>query len=205
MHAFQNKALIVLCLLLAWPMNLSAADECPYTLLWSTGTLWAYTTVECKSPRECNVITNVVLVYDHPVNKLGCEQSLTECKCRLPDNENDYLYKVIIEAANTPDMYEMEPDKPVVNHGCLFIDAFNVPIKDTETYFRCIEFRFQPDPAKPPINMRLAIKLKSKPKTFLVNEDTRYDNEAEPKSLIRKVNGQDLGYQILRGGKLTAK
>ncbi len=192
----RTLAVMVACLLVTSAVS---AVECPNRLLWTNGTLWCYSTVTCDSPRDCSKPSSVTLIYDHAVANTGCKSSATECNCNLPDASNDYLFRVVTEGGGAADVYEMNPDLPVQNQNCLFLDVFNVPIPNSTNYFQCLEFRFTPDPGKPPRNIRIAIKLKSKPAQYLLNENITLDAT----HLTRKVSGQDIKYQLLRSGMLV--
>lgn len=187
--------LLIACILA--PLTASAV-ECPYKLLWTNGVLWCYSTVTCVSPIACNSPTNVVLIYNHVLPDSGCNLSPTNCECKIPDNQNDYLFRVIVESQGESNVYEMNPDLPIQINDCSFMDSFNVPIPESDIYYQCMEFRFSPGPTMPPRNIRIAIKLKSKPSTHLVNESITLT----PTHLVRKVNGQEIKYQLLIKGML---
>ncbi len=190
-------ATLAICLTIPSSTN---AIECPFQLLWTDGEVWAYRAVKCQSPTKCNVPSGVVLMYNHVVADTGCGG--VACTCNLSDDDNDPIGKAAVAAGNLPPIHKIAPDKPVQNGSCSFIDAFNVPIKGTQTYYKCIEFRFKPDPAGPDKNLRVALELTAKPTTFLVNDDATYDNATTPKKLNRKVGGSDIEYEIIRSGRL---
>ena len=196
----QVYAPLLFAVCLAIPLQLNAI-ECPYQLLWSNGVVWAYRTVECESPKKCNVPTNVVLMYNHSVGTTGCGGAT--CDCNLADEDNDFLGQTAVDGGNLPPIHVIAPNKTATNNSCNHLDQFNVPVTGTQTYFQCIEFRFKPDPAGPLKNVRVALQLNAQPTTHLMNENVTYDDANTPKKLIRVVGGDNIEYEIVRSGRIT--
>jgi hypothetical protein len=195
---FRNAHRIFTLLVCCFAPLTASALECPHKLLWTNGVLWCYSTVTCDSPIQCGNPTNVALIYNHAVTDLGCKAIPPNCECNLPDGSNDYLFRVVVETRGQLSVYEMDPDLPVNAPNCSFMDVFSVPIPNTADFYQCMEFRFTPGPGQPPQNIRIAIKLKSKPSSYLVNETITLTAT----HLIRNVNGQDIKYQLLNNGRL---
>ena len=195
---------IGIAMVLGFAFTATTEGQCPDSLLWTNGKIWAYRAIECGKDDlgNCGKATEKVLYYDNQVDTTGCEMKEDACNCRLEKNEPLFSNGAAPEGG-----YESDSDMPIQNRGCQSIDAFVVKIG--EAHYQCVEFRFVPDTrsmgeyGQVARNMRVSFRLKVMPEQSISNLLQEDSAKLDGGGIVRKVGEQMVMYPLLKSGVQT--
>jgi len=187
-------------LLFGFVLSSTAHGQCPDTLLWTNGKVWAYRAVECVKDDlgNCRKASDKVMYFDRQLSTTGCESKEDACVCRV--EKADYMYK----DGNAPATgFETDANQNVENRGCTNIDSFVVKVGDA--HYQCIEYRFVADPynysefGQVPRNMRVSFKVNVKDEE-VVNDLIESEAKLEGTNVVRKAGDAMVEYPMLKSG-----
>lgn len=188
-------------LLFGFVLSSVAQAQCPDTLLWTNGKVWAYRAVECGKDDlgNCAKATDKVIYFDRELSTTGCEKKEDSCACRLEKAE--YLF----QSGNAPaGGFETDANQAVQNRGCTNIDSIVVKIGDA--HYQCIEYRFVADPysygESGPVarNMRVSFKVNAKADEFVNDLIESEDAKMDGSKVVRKAGDSMVEYPLLKSG-----
>ena len=197
----RNIQQVGAALLFGFLLSSTAHSQCPDTLLWSNGKIWAYRAVECAKDDlgNCRKATDKVMYFDRQLSATGCESKDGNCNCRM--EKVDYLFK----NGNAPQGgFETDANLNVENRGCTNIDS--VVVKVGDAHYQCVEYRFVADPYNSgefgPVarNMRVSFKVNPKEDEFvndlIESEDAKFAGD----KVVRKAGDAMVEYPMLKSG-----
>lgn len=188
-------------LLFGFLLSSTAHCQCPDTLLWSNGKVWAYRAVECANDDlgNCRKATDKVMYFDRQLSATGCESKDGNCNCRV--EKADYLFK----DGNAPQTgFETDANLGIQNRGCTNVDS--VVVKVGDAHYQCVEYRFVADPYNSgefgPVarNMRVSFKVNPKEDEFVSDLIESDDAKLAGANVVRKAGDVMVEYPLLRSG-----